>query len=73
MGPYGFQGPLPKVGTDSPEDPLPVSNVYLFLGSKVSEMGEAEKCPHPREPLTAQIGGWEMMGLWVPHTAPVFV
>ena len=35
-------------------------------------MGEAEKCPHPREQLketpTAQIGGWEMIVLWVPYT-----
>ena len=32
---------------DSPECTLQVSGGYLFLGSKVSEMGEAEKCPHP--------------------------
>ena len=59
--PFSFQGPLPKVGTHSPEGPLPVSISYLFWGSKVSEMGGAEKCPHPRVPLsgtpTAQIGG----------------
>ena len=68
--PLDFQGPLPKEGTDSPEGPLSVSGGYLFLGSKVWEMGEAEKCPHPREPRsetpTAQIGGWEMIVIWVP-------
>ena len=62
---------------DSPEGTLQVSGGYLLLRSKVWEMGEAEKCPHPREPLsgtpTAQIGGWEMIVLWVPYTAPVFV
>ena len=40
-------------------------------------MGEADKCPHAREPLsgtpTAQIGGREMIALCVPYTAPVFV
>ena len=60
-GPEGFQRSLPRVWTDSLERPLPVSSVYLFLGSKVSEMGATEKCPHPREPLsgspTARIGG----------------
>ena len=60
-----------------PEGPLQVSSGCVFLGLKVSEMGEAEKCPHPREPLsgtpTAQIGGLEMIVLWVPYTAPVFV
>ena len=75
--PWGFQRPLPNVKTDSLEGPLSVSGGYLFLGSKVWEMGEAEKCPHPREPLsetpTAQIGGWEMIVLGVPYTAPVFV
>ena len=39
--------------------------VVCFFGAKVSEMGEAEKYPHPREPLsctpTAQIGGREMI------------
>ena len=39
-------------------------------------MGEAEKCPHPREPLsgtpTAQIGGWGMIVLCVRNTAPLF-
>ena len=68
---------LSKVETDSPEGPLPGFSGYLFLGSKVSEIRESEKCPHPREPLsgtpTAQIGGWEMIVLWVPYTAPVFV
>ena len=49
--PWSFEGPLPKVGTDVHEGPLPVSGGYLFLVSKVSEMGEAEKCTHPREPL----------------------
>ena len=62
---------------DSPEGTLQVSGGYLFLGSKVSEMGEAEKCHHPREPLsgtpTAQIERWEMIVLWVPYTAPLFV
>ena len=75
--PLDFQGPLPKVGTDSPEGPLSVSGGYLFLGSKVWEMGEAEKCPHPREPRsetpTAQIGGWEMKVIWVLYNGPVFV
>ena len=75
--PYGFQGPLPRVWTDSLERPFPVSSGYLFLGLKVSEIGEAEKCPHPREPLsgtpTAQIGGWEMIVLRVSYTAPLFV
>ena len=46
----------------------------FFGGSKVSEMGEAETCPHPREPLsgtpTAQIGGWEMIVLCFPNTVP---
>ena len=32
--PLDFQGPLPKVGTDSPEGPLSVSGGYLFLGQK---------------------------------------
>ena len=49
---------------DSPEGTLQVSGGYLFLRLKVWEMGEAEKCPHLREPLlgtsTAQMGGWEM-------------
>ena len=53
------------VDWDIPESPLPVSCSYLFLGSKVSQMGEAEKCPHPRESLsgtpTAEIGGQEMI------------
>ena len=75
--PWGFPRPLPKVRTDSLEGPLPVSSVCLSLGSKFSEIGEAEKRPHPREPLsgtpTAQIGGWEMIVLWVPYTAPVFI
>ena len=47
------------MGTDSPEGPFSVSGGYLFLGSNVWEIGEAEKCPHPREALsetpTAQI------------------
>ena len=55
-----FIRPLPKVGIDSPEGPLYVYSGYLFLGSTVSEMVEAEKCPYTREPLsgtpTAQIG-----------------
>ena len=50
---------------DSPEGPLPVSGSYLFWGSKVSQMGETEKCPHPRESLSgtpiALIGGQEMI------------
>ena len=62
---------------DSSMGLLPVSCVYLFLGSKVSEMGKAEKCPHPREmgkaekcphprePLSgtpkAEYGGWEII------------
>ena len=62
---------------DSPEGPLQVYGGYLFLRSKVWEMGEAEKCPHPREPLsgtpTAQIGGWEMIVLCVPYNGTVFV
>ena len=74
---YGFQGPLAKVGTDSPEGPLPVSSGSLCFGAKVSEMGEAEKCPHPSVPLsgspTSQIGGREMIVLCVPYAAPVFV
>ena len=37
------------VGTDSAKGLLPVSSGYLYLGKKMSEMGEAEKCPHPRE------------------------
>ena len=37
------------------------------------EMGEAEKCPHPREPITAQIGGWEMIAQCATYTASVFV
>ena len=75
--PWGFPRPLLKVRMDSLEGPLPVSSVCLFWGSKFSETGEVEKCPHPREPLsgtpTAQFGGWEMIVLWVPYTAPVFV
>ena len=75
--PWGLPWPLLKVGTNSPEGPLQVSSVCLFLGSKVWEMGEAENCPHPREPLsgttTAQIGGWEMIVLWVPYNGPVFL
>ena len=59
--PWGFQRTHPMVGTESPEGTLPVSGVCLFLGSKVQEIREAEKCLHPREPLsgtpTAQIGG----------------
>ena len=43
----------------------------------MSEMGQVEKCPNPREPLsvtpTAQIGGLEMLVQCVPSTAPVFV
>ena len=62
---------------DSPEGPLPVSGGYLFLGSTVSEIGEAEKCSHPREPLsgtpTAQIRGREMIVQCVPYTASVFI
>ena len=73
----GFQRPLPKGGTGSPGGPLPVSSVCLFLGSKVSEIRESERCPHPREPLigtlSAQIVPWEMIVLWVPYTSPVFV
>ena len=75
--PYSLEGPLPKVETDSPECSLRICGGYLFWGSNVSEMGGAEKCPYPREPLsgtpTAQIGGWEMILLWVPYTTPVFV
>ena len=52
-------GPFPKAGRDGPEGPLSVSSGYLFLGSTVSDMGEAKKCPNLREPLsgtpTAQI------------------
>ena len=62
--PLDFISPLPKVGIDSPEGPLSVSGSYLFLGSTVSEMWEAENCPHPREPLngtpTAKIGRREI-------------
>ena len=72
-----FEEPLPKVERGSHEGPLPISSGYLFLGLTVSEMGEFEKCPHPREPLSgtpkAQIGGWEMIVLWVPYNGPVFV
>ena len=58
----------------SPEGHLPVSSIYLFWGLKVTEMGEAEKCPQPREHTpTAHFGRWEMIVLWVPYTAPVFV
>ena len=71
--PYGFKGPLLKAGNDSPEGPLPVSSCYLFLGSTVSNMGEAKTCPHPREPLsgtpTAQNGGREMIA-YVSFTLP---
>ena len=76
--PWGFPRPFPYVGSDSPEvlSRFPVF-VCLFLGSKVLEMGKAEKCPHPREPLsgtpTAQIVRGEMIVLWVPYTAPLFV
>ena len=75
--PWGFPKPFPKVGLHSPERPLQVSGVCLFLRSKVWEMGEAEKCPHLREPLsgtpTAQTGRWEMIVLWLPYNALVFV
>ena len=70
-------GPLLKVGTHSPDDPLPVSSGNMFWGSTVSERGDAEKSPNPSEPLSgtpkAQIGGWEMIFLCDPNTAPVFV
>ena len=73
----GLQGPLSEVGMDSPEGPLPAPGGYLFLGSTVSKMWEAEKCPHPRVPLsgtpTAHIRGREMIVQWVPYTAPVFI
>ena len=73
----GFQGPIPKVGTDSPKEPLPAPGSSFFFGTKVSEIGEAEKCPHPKEPLsgtlTTQIGGREMLVQCVTYTAPVFV
>ena len=69
--PLDLEGPLPKVGTDSLEGPLQVFRGYLFLGSKV--LGEAEKWAHPREPVsctpTAQIGGLEMIVLWVTYMA----
>ena len=69
--------PLPKVGTDSPEGPLPVFRCLSVLGSKVLEMGEAENCPNPKEPLsgipTVQIERWEMIVLWGLYTAMVFV
>ena len=62
---------------DSPEGPLPSPGGYLFLGSQISEIGWAEKCPQPRVPLsgtpTAHIRGQEMIVLWVPYTAPVFI
>ena len=42
-----------------------VLKALSLLGSTVSEMGEAEKCPNPRKPIsgnpTAKIGGWEMV------------
>ena len=48
---------------------------YFWGG--ILEIGEAEKCPHPREPLsgtpTAQIGGMEMIVQCAPYTAPMFV
>ena len=66
----------PRDKTDSPEGPLPVLSGYLFIVSKLSEMGEL-KCPHPRDPLrgtpTDQIGRREMIAQCVPYTAPVFV
>ena len=48
---------------------------YFFGGGgKILEIGEAEKCPNPREPLsgtpTAQIGGMEMIVLCFPNTVP---
>ena len=62
---------------DSPEGHLQASSVCLFLGSKFSEIEESEKCDDSKEPLsgtpTAQIERWEMIVLWVPYTAPVFV
>ena len=45
----GFQGPLLQVGTDSPKGPLPALGGYMFYVTKGSEIGEAEKCPHPKE------------------------
>ena len=73
----GFQGPLLQVGTDSPKGPLPALGGYMFYVTKGSEIGEAEKCPHPKEPLsgtlTTQIGGREMLVQCVTYTAPVFV
>ena len=41
--PWGFPKPFPKVGSQSPEGPLQVSGVCLFLGSKFSEIEEPEK------------------------------
>ena len=59
--------------TNNPEGLLPVSDGYLFLCSTltVSEMGETEKCPYPREPLsgtpTAKIGGRDMTVQCITH------
>ena len=73
----GFQGSLSTVRRDNPDCPLPVSGVYLFLCSTVSEIEEAEKGPHPREPLsgtpTAKIGGRDMTVQCITYTVPVFV
>ena len=52
-------------------------NPYVCAECEKVETEEAEKCPHPREPLsgnpTAQIGGLEMIAQCAPYTAPVFV
>ena len=59
--------------TISRKRPTGLMTCLIFWGSKVSEMGEAEKCPNHREPLsgtpTAQIGEWEMIVQWslTPH------
>ena len=56
----GFQGPLPKVGKDSLEDPL---LDRLYWGRKFRRWDRLKSVPTPRKPLsgtpTAQIGGRE--------------
>ena len=43
-----FQGPLPKVGTDSPKGPLPAPGSSLCLGPTVSEMRESKIVSQPQ-------------------------
>ena len=37
--PWGFPRPIPKVGTDSPEGPLPISSVCFFGIKRLGDGG----------------------------------